>query len=283
MKPNLIAGAVIALGAFGAFADAESAELKTSLSAQAEDFAINNVTTSLYHEFGHLLIDQYEWPILGREENAADTIMTMLLLDERTPEAAEIAADAVRGYLKASERYGETLPPNQDFYGEHELEVQRGLMMACILVGTDRTTFEPLAHEVDMGDERIEDCAESSRLHQRSWAAMKDTVTATQFSAAAHGRRASPAPSFAIVYDDPGERYAPIAALMRERRLLETVAEKLTARFPLRRPATMRATLCDDDDAYYDEESDEISLCYEYVQFYYDLIADPAHAGEGMI
>src|SRR5690606_30310659 len=123
----------------------------------------------------HLLIDQLEWPVLGREENTADTIMTMILLDAGE-DAAEIAADAVRGYMLASRRYGETLPENHDFKGEHELEVQRGFLMACLLVGSDRDTYEDLAAEIELGDNRTDACREDARLAERSWAALMEQM-----------------------------------------------------------------------------------------------------------
>ena len=95
MKRQTIAGAAAALALVAMLATSGG---RAQQADRAADFAINNVTTSLYHEFGHLLIDQFEWPVLGREENAADTIMTMLLLD--AGEAADaIAADAVRGEI----------------------------------------------------------------------------------------------------------------------------------------------------------------------------------------
>ena len=39
---------------------------------------------------------------------------------------------------------------------------------------------------------------------------------------------------------------------MQQRKLLETVAEDLMSRFPIRREATLKAAMCGDDDAYYD-------------------------------
>jgi hypothetical protein len=132
-----------------------------------------------------------------------------------------------------------------------------------------------------MDDDQVDDCGESAQIDERSWVGLKDSTLATRFRSAS--TEAPMAPVLSVAYDDPGEKYAPIAELMKERKLLESVASTLSARFPLKRPATIRATICDDDDAYYDNESNEIQLCYEYVQFYYDLIADPEHAGDGMI
>jgi hypothetical protein len=281
--------AAAAIVAIAACTGTSHAQPSPETLARAADFAINNVTTSLYHEFGHLLIDQFEWPVLGREENAADAIMTMLLLDEGDG-AAAIAADAVRGYMMASKRYGETLPENHDFKGEHELEVQRGFLMACLLVGSDRDTYEALAEEIALGDNRTDACREDARLAQRSWDALKERISGgggerrdDEDEDDDDDDRAPTGAAIRVVYEAPGETYRPIAELMKERRLLESVAERLSARFPLRREATIKAELCGDDDAYYSGGRNEITLCYEYTQFYFDLIADPENAGAGMI
>ena len=285
MKRLLSAGIAAAILALGGCAAPSSAELTPEKRAAAEDFAINNVTTSLYHEFGHLLIDQFQWPVLGREENAADTIMTMLLVDEGEA-SVTIASDAVRGYLRASTRYGETLPGSLDFKGEHELEVQRGLLMACLLVGLVPDSYGPLAVEVALGDNRIDGCREDARLAERSWSALKQQIGADggeDDEDEQNGRAGAPGAAIRVHYDEPDAKYRPIAELMKQRKLLETVAETLMSRFPLKRETTIKATLCGDDDAYYDGTRNEITLCYEYTQFYYDLIADPENAGAGMI
>ncbi len=125
-----------------------------------------------------------------------------------------------------------------------------------------------------MGDNRIEDCREDARLAERSWSALKEQAGEDDDAGDA---------ALAVAYDAADAKYQAIADLMKQRRLLETVAESLASRFPLQRGATLRATLCGDDDAYYDSTRDEITLCYEYTQFYYDMIADPEHAGDGMI
>ena len=190
----------------------------------------------------------------------------------------------------ASHRYGETLPENHDFKGEHELEVQRGFLMACLLVGADRDTYEALAKEIELGDNRTDACREDARLARRSWDALKDHIAGRgepddedDDDDEGDERRGAAGQAIRVVYEDPGNTYRQIADLMKERRLLETVAERLSSRFPLSREATMKAELCGDDDAYYSGRRNEITLCYEYTQFYFDLIADPENAGAGMI
>ena len=122
--------------------------------AEAEQFAVNNTLSALFHEFGHLFIDQFELPILGHEEDAADAISTLLLLKQNTDQAAEVSYDTVDGYFMSSDLYGEVDAGNVDFTDEHALDVQRAYEMACLLVGGNPAEFEGLADDVGLGQQQ---------------------------------------------------------------------------------------------------------------------------------
>jgi hypothetical protein len=53
------------------------------LSPTTEEFLIRNALFTLLHEFRHVIIRDVEVPLLGLEENSADTIgaVSLLLLD----------------------------------------------------------------------------------------------------------------------------------------------------------------------------------------------------------
>ena len=56
-------------------------------SAYGNDFVIGNVGFIVLHEFGHAVIREFKVPLLGLEEDSADTIaaITMLQLDKAQP------------------------------------------------------------------------------------------------------------------------------------------------------------------------------------------------------
>ena len=57
--------------------------------AYAEDFVVGNIGFILLHEFGHAIIREFKVPLLGLEEDSADTIaaITLLQLDKAQPRA----------------------------------------------------------------------------------------------------------------------------------------------------------------------------------------------------
>lgn len=71
--------------------------------------------------------------------------------------------------------------------------------------------------------------------------------------------------AFRVVYEDTTKpELAPIAAKMRERKVLEGAAEMLSA-LKLPRTLTLKASSCGDSNAWYDSDTDVITFCYELV------------------
>lgn len=236
-----------------------------------EGFAANNAYSALYHEFGHLFVDQFQLPILGNEEYVADAIATLLIIAEGGDRAYDISFDTVDGYLRSSEIFGAERLEEVDFNGEHGMDQQRAAQMTCLLVGASPEDFAELAEQMGMEAERQEACALEYEQAQRGW----ETLIGD------HLRGDGPAgEALTVTYDEAGD-YGAIATLLKDEKVLETVAAVVTNEFRLVRPATLRAALCGEENAYYDPEDSSVTLCYEYAQLYYDMIADPENAGMG--
>ena len=64
-------------------------------SAAATEFILGNTVFVLAHEFGHAIIHDFNVPILGVEENSADTIAAgVLILAERLFDGARVRVRA---------------------------------------------------------------------------------------------------------------------------------------------------------------------------------------------
>jgi len=94
------------------------------------------------------------------------------------------------------------------------------------------------------------------------------------------GTTPTPAPkkhAFKVVYEDTTKPdLAPIAAKMKEKRVLEGAAEMLGA-LKLPRTLTLKATSCGESNAWYDSETDVITFCYELVS---DFIKQAGKSGK---
>lgn len=240
--------------------------------AKAIAFALNNSVWVLYHEVGHLFVDQFQLPVLGaREEDAADALATLVLLQQETEDAEQALRDSVDGWFMSDIAVSKEDYDKADFYDPHALDIVRAYGMVCLMVGKHYVDYRPLAGEIGMDRDRIADCEYDYELASRSWSAtLKPHLNAGDAGATIN-----------VVYDDAPGSLAKYGEMIRDDRLLERAADRVMSDYALKRPVTFRAMTCDDANAFYDADLNEIQLCYEYVQFYYDLkAAELALAGD---
>lgn len=122
---------------------------------------------TLVHEVGHVLYDQYDLPLLAREEDAADALASVLLL--------EYAQDGARVVLNAARMFGlESETSEQveevDFWSEHSLDIQRYYTTLCHVYGNDP---EGQAHLVNddygLTEQRAENCEHDYHRIRQGW------------------------------------------------------------------------------------------------------------------
>jgi hypothetical protein len=110
----------------------------------------------LAHEFAHALIANFELPVLGKEEDAADSIATALLL--QVPEGDGYAADAAAFWAYFS---GRQEPPELAEYADvHSFDLQRAFSVLCWVAGSSEQAYEEVAESEALPPERLETCPE---------------------------------------------------------------------------------------------------------------------------
>jgi hypothetical protein len=129
-------------------------------------FVVQVVEFVLYHEIGHALIDLLELPVLGREEDAVDTIATLLLL-QLVPDGNLVALTAAD--LHAIESLGARSLTSEDFWGEHLLGIQRFAHIVCLVYGSDPQRHEPLLRRHPALRDRSGDCVDDYDGQLRAW------------------------------------------------------------------------------------------------------------------
>lgn len=108
----------------------------------------------LAHEFAHALIANFELPVLGKEEDAADSIATAVLLE--VPEGDTYAADAAAFWADFSGR--QEPPAVADFADAHALDLQRAFAILCWVAGSSRASYEEVAELEALPEPRLESC-----------------------------------------------------------------------------------------------------------------------------
>jgi len=94
----------------------------------------------LEHEFTHALIDIYHLPVLGKEEDAADTLATLLLL--KSPEGDKLALSPAEFWADFSGR--QDPPQVTDYADEHSLDLQRAYSIICDIAGSSQARYDEI-------------------------------------------------------------------------------------------------------------------------------------------
>jgi hypothetical protein len=127
--------------------------------------AVGAVNSFIFaHEFGHALIHNFDLPVLGREEDAADGIATVLLL--KAPEGATYAAEAAEFWDAFSGRQN---PPKLVEYADnHSFDRQRAYNILCWVGGSDEAILQALAENEIVPEERLASCPAEWQLLRES-------------------------------------------------------------------------------------------------------------------
>jgi hypothetical protein len=118
----------------------------------------------LAHEFGHALIHNFELPVLGREEDAADGIATALLL--LASEGSVYAADAAEFWINFSGRQD---PPQLAEYADnHSFDRQRADNILCWIGGAEEELLVAFVENEVLPESRAVSCPGEWELLRRS-------------------------------------------------------------------------------------------------------------------
>jgi len=128
-----------------------------------QDFVIGSLRFIIFHELAHLLVKEYDIPILAREEDMADTYATFALTPHGRREELEAP---IRFWLIQAYRTGKA---PIIWWDEHSLDHQRAFQIACLLAGYSSERFGRLPAAFGAPAERIRGCATESAVTADGW------------------------------------------------------------------------------------------------------------------
>lgn len=111
----------------------------------------------LLHESGHALFDLLHVPILGREEDAADQVASLILLHLAPADARTVVNGGA--YFFATTAREEPVDKGA-FADVHGLSWQRFYNLACMAYGSDRRRFRAIVAKNYLPKERAAGCGE---------------------------------------------------------------------------------------------------------------------------
>ena len=224
------------------------------------EFVTGNVLFVLGHETAHALVSVFEIPVIGREEDAADALATVVALKMANSFADRVVINAARGWFLGDQRDKKEGTPTV-FYDEHGLDLQRAYHIVCLLVGGAPDKFTDLANEVKLPKERQNTCRFDYSNAEWSWSEVLKP----------HKRKAEDPKTEIKVSYAPTTEFATLSELGRKLQILESVAEWLSEDFVWKTPISLEMQECRSPGARWLPLSKKIVVCYELIREFVQL------------
>jgi hypothetical protein len=231
------------------------------------EFVFGNMLFAAGHELGHGVIREFELPVLGREEDAADSFAIFAALQVGTEFSHRVLVEAVKGWFLSDKR-DKKLGEKFAYYDEHGMNLQRAYQIVCFVFGSDPAKYKELAQESMLPEERQESC--KAEYGEAAWA--WNTVLKS------HKREAEQQkPKIDVIYGDAQGRLETFARSFRSTRFLETLVERVVDNFAWPRPLVIEMRTCGEAGSQW--KAAKLTLCYElaleFSQLYRDFGDDP--------
>ncbi len=257
----------IALGALLAATPAK-AELPTLLEGLSEqqirdtmDFVVGNLMFVMFHEAGHMMIDEFDLPVLGKEEDSVDMLSSVILLkdeDEYTNQALESTAAA--WVLAAKD--GETAGADLAFWDVHGLDRQRAYNVACLAYGKNPERFSAFADALELPDQRRYGCGQEYQDIEKGWSKVL----------AEHVMPIGGILQFPVTYEpteNPQLQF--YANVMKGANVLGVLEQVLSDDFIFEDGIRVTAKECGFVNAYWSPADRELVFCYELMGMHAEL------------
>ncbi|MFN3321622.1 MAG: DUF4344 domain-containing metallopeptidase [Allorhizobium sp.] len=259
------AAAALALSAACLFQPATSVravELTEEQIDEGQRFVVNNAIFILFHEAGHMLVSEFNLPVLGREEDAVDALSSVLLLGAEDEEIYTTMQDAADGWFLLDEAKADG-PQEDDFMGTHGLDRQRAYAIVCMMTGANAEFFKEFADSLEFPEERRQECVFEYQKARDSW-----------MSLLAANMKEGAKTKFEVTYEPAGnEDLQGFADLLKSAGALETVATVFEEGYDLKDGIKITGKTCGTENAFWNPATREITYCYEMVAFHAGLIS----------
>ncbi|MEJ0075637.1 MAG: DUF4344 domain-containing metallopeptidase [Alphaproteobacteria bacterium] len=233
-------------------------KLSPQMKRQLVEFIIGNTLFVLSHEMGHGVINEMNMPVLGREEDAADSFAITTAIRMNTKFSERVLEEQIKGLLfstKQAKKEGDA----PAFYDEHGLDPQRAYNIVCYMYGSDPKKYKQLAKDSKLPEERQESCVWDYKNVAWSWDEMLKP----------HLRKPDqPKVDIKINYVD-SKKYAVQQQVLRHTGLFEALAAHLADRYAWPNPFVMEARECGEANARWRQRT--LTLCYELAGDFADL------------
>lgn len=219
------------------------------LSDDAARFVEGNLISTFYHELGHALIDVLKLPVLGQEEDAADTLSVVLITDLWEAKDAEWLARATADYYYYTVDWSGDQAADTAWWGVHGPDEQRYYNHVCLFYGSNPKGLVDFSAEYELPEDRAAGCADEYTLALESWGVFLDEITLPPGKKVKHGLKLL------------AERDAPYYDLLAEE------IRVWNDTFDLPQTVEVRIEPCGEVNAFYFPDDSSITMCTEYAEW----------------
>ena len=210
------------------------------------NFIADEVIATFYHELGHGLIDVLKIPVLGKEEDAADTLSVILMNDIWQEDAAtEILTNDATAYALSAADPNLT-PDESSFADVHSLDIQRYYAVVCLFYGANPDVRKKLAIDLQLPQEKLESCPGEYQQAADAWGKVLEGT--------------EPGPDKKGLVMAPGQEGMPLADLLADE------VKAMNEKFGLPEEISVIVADCGEANAFYSPNDKTITLCNEYAK-----------------
>lgn len=216
---------------------------------ELSSFVESNAIHTLFHEIAHGVIDQFQLPVIGQEEDAADAFATLEVINLLEDDAKQILVDVASAWLHMDAK---TDREDLDFYAIHDLDAQRAYRTICHLYAVDPDENADVAEWAGLPEDILDACLETGPLAFDSWEALISEILL------AEGEAHTPV---SVTYEPTG--FEGVREALQANGLLDDIAHYAQVNFSWPEPISFVASECGEANAFWDPEIRTVTLCYE--------------------
>lgn len=136
---------------------------------EAYDKMFDAIRFAFLHELGHAVIDAYNLPVIGNEEDAADRCSSYICL-------TELGDEGVRAVMAAADAFAieskVRTPDSRHMADEHLLQEQRFYNTLCMIYGSNTDKYSFIVQENYLPKERAVRCPSEFDRTVQSWSSL---------------------------------------------------------------------------------------------------------------
>jgi hypothetical protein len=137
---------------------------------KVDEMVEDTMVQTLFHELGHCLIDVWDLPATGREEDAVDQLASILMLDGST----EGMMSTVHAAIEFDIASRGTEKEDMVFWDEHSFSKTRFYDMMCLVYGSNPEKNAGMVGPTKLPEQRAVRCETEYKRAEHAWFKLLD-------------------------------------------------------------------------------------------------------------